>query len=140
MVLSLISTICSLGRCSAVLHTSCVPPPEVPKGCGLKGRGQGWTGPKRTKVARVDSVKSRGNWRQVYSGGQGAWRRDQCHYMLCVYSRRALSPLLPSHPLLSPAVHHDSIHCPRTARRRRLAVAFLQQLSNLHHHQRNVSQ
>ena len=70
------STICSLGRCSAVLHTSCVPPPEVPRGCGLKGRGQGWTGPKRAKVAQVDLVKSRGNWRQVYSGGQGAWGED----------------------------------------------------------------
>ena len=56
-----IHTICSLGRRSAVLHTSCVPPPEVPRGCGLKERGQGWTGPKRTIVARVDSVKSRGN-------------------------------------------------------------------------------
>ena len=70
-------TICSLGGCSAVLHTSCVPPPEVHQGCGLKGRGQGWTGPKRAKVAQVDSVKSRGNWWEVYSGGQGAWGKDR---------------------------------------------------------------
>ena len=71
-----IHTICSPGRYSVVLHTSCVPPPEVPQGCGLKGRGQGWTGPKRAKVARVDSVRSRENWREVYSGGQGAWGED----------------------------------------------------------------
>ena len=37
----LVSTICSLGRCSAVLHASCVPPPEVPQ-------------EQRTKVARLD--------------------------------------------------------------------------------------
>ena len=44
--------------------------------CGMKGRGQGWTGPKRAKVAQVDSLKRTGNWRQVYSGGQGAWGED----------------------------------------------------------------
>ena len=71
-----IHTICSLGRCSAVLHTSCVPPPEVLQGFGLKERGQGLTGPERAKVARVDSVKSRGNWWEVYSGGQDAWGED----------------------------------------------------------------
>ena len=27
-------------------------------------------------MAQVDSVKSRGNWREVYSGGQGAWGED----------------------------------------------------------------
>ena len=78
----LVSTICSLGRCSAVLHTSCVPPPKVPQGCGLKGREQGWTGPKRAKVTQVASVKSRGNWREVYSGGQDAWgRMEKYHEM-----------------------------------------------------------
>ena len=46
-------TICSLGRCSAVLHTTCVPPPEVPRGCGTKGRGQGWAGPKRANVTQL---------------------------------------------------------------------------------------
>ena len=46
-------TIRSLGRCSAVLHTTFVPPPEVPRGCGLKGRGQGWTGPKTANVAQL---------------------------------------------------------------------------------------
>ena len=39
----------------------------------LKGRGLGWTGPKRADLPRVDLVMSRGNWRQVDSGGQGAW-------------------------------------------------------------------
>ena len=42
----------------------------------MKERGQGWTGPKRAKLAWIDSVKSRGNWREVYSGGQGAWGED----------------------------------------------------------------
>ena len=72
----LVITIYNLGRYSAVLHTTCVPPPEVPQGCGLKGRGQGWTGPKRAKVAQVASVRSTGNWREVYSGGQDAWGED----------------------------------------------------------------
>ena len=74
---SAIGTIYSPGRCSAGLHTTCVPPPEVPRGCGLKGRGQGWTGPRGAKVTRVDSVMSRGNWQQVCSGGQGAWGRGR---------------------------------------------------------------
>ena len=60
------------GTQTAVFCTTFVPPPEVPRGCGMKGRGQGRTGPKRAKVAQVASVRSRGNWREVYSGGQGA--------------------------------------------------------------------
>ena len=67
-----VSTIYNPGRFSAGLHTTCVPPPEVPRGCGLKGRGQGWTGPRGAKVTWVDSVMSRGNWQQVCSGIQGA--------------------------------------------------------------------
>ena len=45
----------------------------MPRGCGLKGSGLGWTGPKRADLPRVDLVMSRGNWRQVDSGSQGAW-------------------------------------------------------------------
>ena len=44
----------------------------MPQGCGLKGRGEGWTCPKIAKLPHVDSVRSTGNWRQVCSGGQGA--------------------------------------------------------------------
>ena len=65
-----VSIIYSPDTFSAVLHTSCVPPPEVPQVRGLKGRGEGWTGPRGAKLTRVDSVMSRGNWQQVDSGGQ----------------------------------------------------------------------
>ena len=68
-----ISTKCSIDRCSAGPHTTCVPPPEVPQGCGLKERGEGWTCPKTARGAQVDSVRSTGYWRQVCSGGKGAW-------------------------------------------------------------------
>ena len=49
----------NLHRLSAGPRTTCVPPPEVPQGCGLKGRGEGWTCPKT--VAQVDSVRSTEN-------------------------------------------------------------------------------
>ena len=40
----------------------------------MKGRrGLEWTGSKRADLPRVDLVMSRGNWRQVDSGVQGAW-------------------------------------------------------------------
>ena len=64
---------------TGALHITCGPSLVVPRGCGLKGRRQGSTGPKRAEVARVDLVRSRGNWRQVDSGGQGAWGQGWGH-------------------------------------------------------------
>ena len=74
MIVILQFTICNADRCSAGPRTTCVPPPEVPQGCGRKENGQlqGWSGSKTAKLPRVDSVRSTENWQQVYCGGQGA--------------------------------------------------------------------
>ena len=95
---------------------------------------QGWTCPKTAKLPRVDLVRSTENWQQVYCGGQGAWRDEggreeqSCSER---WSHVQKHYFIQSLPHSSPAVDHDGIHCPRTARGRRLAVVFLQQLSNL---------